>query len=102
AVRQALKYATDRELLNELLLDGRGIIGNNDPIGPGFAAYYADDIENQPDDPARACGPLAAPGSPEGRELRRCGPSDREQPALALAAHPAAIPAGSLCQRCAV
>src|SRR5690606_32003624 len=29
AVRQALKYATDRELLNELLLDGRGIIGNN-------------------------------------------------------------------------
>ncbi len=37
-VRQALKYATDRDALNQVLLQGRGIVGNNDPIAPVFSA----------------------------------------------------------------
>jgi peptide/nickel transport system substrate-binding protein len=39
-VRQAFKHATDRELLNLDVLDGRGAVGNNDPIGPVYGALY--------------------------------------------------------------
>lgn len=61
-VRQAFKYATDREVLNDILLQGRGIIGNNDPIAPVFSAFYDDTIENQTYDPARACELLEEAG----------------------------------------
>jgi peptide/nickel transport system substrate-binding protein len=61
-VRQALKFATDREQLNEILLDGRGIIGNNDPIAPVFSFFFDSTIENQTYDPARACELLAEAG----------------------------------------
>jgi len=54
-VRQALKFATDRDLLNEVLLQGRGVVGNNDPIAPSFSAFYDGSIENQPFDPAESC-----------------------------------------------
>lgn len=83
AVRQALKYATDRELLNDILLNGRGVVGNNDPIGPVFAAYYADDIENQPYDPARACELLGDSGYPAGLEMTLYVPNAFEYPDLA-------------------
>jgi peptide/nickel transport system substrate-binding protein len=39
-IRQAFKHATDRELLNLDVLDGRGAVGNNDPIGPVYGALY--------------------------------------------------------------
>ena len=45
----------DVEMLNDILLNGRGIIGNNDPIGPVYSNFYADDIENPTYDPERAC-----------------------------------------------
>lgn len=61
-VRQALKFATDREQLNEILLDGRGIVGNNDPIAPVFSYFFDSTIENQTYDPARACELLAEAG----------------------------------------
>jgi peptide/nickel transport system substrate-binding protein len=61
-VRQALKFATDREQLNEILLDGRGIVGNNDPIAPVFSYFFDSSIENQTYDPARACELLAEAG----------------------------------------
>jgi len=61
-VRQAFKYATDREQLNEILLDGRGVIGNNDPIAPVFSFFFDSTIENQTYDPARACALLAEAG----------------------------------------
>lgn len=53
-VRQAFKYATDRELLNLDVMDGMGIVGNNDPIGPVYGQFYAPQ-EVQPFDPAMAC-----------------------------------------------
>ncbi len=61
-VRQALKYATDREALNQLVAEGRGTVGNNDPIAPAFTQYYDDTIENQPYDPAKACELLTEAG----------------------------------------
>ena len=61
-VMQALKFATDRDLLNEILLQGRGTVGNNDPIAPVFSFFYDGSVENQPYDPAQACSLLEEAG----------------------------------------
>ncbi len=61
-VRQALKYATDRDSLNETAAQGNGIVGNNDPIAPVFSQYYDDTIATQPYDPAKACELLTEAG----------------------------------------
>jgi peptide/nickel transport system substrate-binding protein len=61
-VRQAFKYATNREELNLILLQGRGIVGNNDPIAPVFSFFFDDTIENQTYDPVRACELLEEAG----------------------------------------
>lgn len=68
-VRQAFKLATDREQLNELVLEGRGIIGNNNPIGPGFGAFYSDTTEEPGYDPAAACALLEEAGYPDGLNM---------------------------------
>lgn len=83
AVRQAIKFATDREMLNDVLLEGRGIIGNNDPIGPVFGAFYADDIENQEYDPAQSCALLSEAGYADGLTLTLFVPNAFEYPDLA-------------------
>lgn len=58
-VRQALKFATDRELLNLDALDGAGTVANNDPIGPTYGELY-NTQDNRPHDPERAKELLAA------------------------------------------
>ncbi|MAS33172.1 MAG: hypothetical protein CL610_04140 [Anaerolineaceae bacterium] len=68
-VRQAFKYATDRQQLNDILLLGRGTIGNNDPIAPAYGVYYADDIETQTYDPEEARRLLEEAGYPDGLEM---------------------------------
>jgi peptide/nickel transport system substrate-binding protein len=68
-VRQAFKYATDREQLNELVLEGRGVVGNNDPIGPAYGAFFASDIVNQTYDPQKSCDLLAEAGYADGLEM---------------------------------
>ncbi|MBZ0283031.1 MAG: ABC transporter substrate-binding protein [Anaerolineae bacterium] len=65
-VRQAFKYATDREQLNDLILEGRGVIGNNDPIGPGFGIFFDSSIENPIYDPEKAKALLAEAGYADG------------------------------------
>jgi peptide/nickel transport system substrate-binding protein len=52
-IRQAFKYATDRELLNIDALGGNGVVGNNDPIGPVYGELY-NAVENRSYDPERA------------------------------------------------
>ncbi len=52
-IRQALKFASDRELLNLDALDGAGTVANNDPIGPTYGDLY-NAQDNRPYDPARA------------------------------------------------
>ncbi|MDX2161267.1 MAG: ABC transporter substrate-binding protein [bacterium] len=61
-VLQAFKYATDRDALNDILLQGRGTVGNNDPIAPVFTFFYDDTVENQTYDPQRACELLEEAG----------------------------------------
>src|SRR5690606_38121379 len=68
-VRQAVKLATDRQQLNALVLEGQGILGNNDPIGPSFGVFYNDSIENPSYDPDAACALLAEAGYPDGIDL---------------------------------
>lgn len=68
-VRQAFKYATDREQLNELVLEGRGVVGNNDPIGPAYGAFFASDVQNQTYDPQKSCELLAEAGYADGLEI---------------------------------
>ncbi|MFN8528168.1 MAG: ABC transporter substrate-binding protein [Anaerolineae bacterium] len=61
-VLQAFKYATDREALNDILLQGRGTVGNNDPIAPVFSYFFDDQIQNQTYDPQMACDLLEQAG----------------------------------------
>jgi peptide/nickel transport system substrate-binding protein len=68
-VRQAFKLATDRQQLNELVLDGQGIIGNNDPIGPSFGVFYDSVLTNPGYDPEAAKQLLAEAGYPDGIDL---------------------------------
>lgn len=64
-IRQAFKYATDRELLNLDVMDGMGIVGNNDPIGPVYGQFYTPQ-DVQPYDPAMACQLIADAGYTDG------------------------------------
>lgn len=84
AVRQAFKHATNRDELNELLLDGRGTVGNNDPIAPAYGVFYDESIENQEFDPERACELLAEAGYPDGLTMTLYAPIAFEYPDLAV------------------
>jgi peptide/nickel transport system substrate-binding protein len=61
-VRQALKYATDRDFLNQLLLDGLGTVGHNDPIAPAYGIFYDPEFEDTEYDPDMACQLLSEAG----------------------------------------
>ena len=52
-VRQALKYAINREEMVEKILFGYGSVGNDIPIGPG-QLYYNTELEQKTYDPDKA------------------------------------------------
>ena len=57
-IRQAFKFATDRELVNLDVLDGNGTVANNDPIGPTYGVFY-NEQDNRGYDPEAACDLIA-------------------------------------------
>lgn len=52
-VRQALKYAIDREEMVEKILFGYGSVGNDQPIAPNYR-YFNSELEQRSYDPDRA------------------------------------------------
>lgn len=52
-VRQALKLSIDREEFVSKILNGRGVVGNDHPIGKSYR-YLADDIDKNSFDPEKA------------------------------------------------
>ena len=52
-VRQALKYAIDREQLVQTVLNGFGQVGNDHPIGPG-QRFFNTELEQKTFDPDKA------------------------------------------------
>lgn len=83
AVREALKFATDRAALNDLLLEGRGTVGHNDPISPIYSNYYDTAIVDQAYDPAQACTLLSEAGLTDGLNLTLYTPDSLGYPDLA-------------------
>lgn len=81
-IREAFKFATDRELINLDVLDGAGTVANNDPIGPTYGELYSE-LENRPYDPARARALLEevlADGTGNGYVVERDGEAVLEAP----------------------
>jgi peptide/nickel transport system substrate-binding protein len=80
-VRQAFKLATDREQLNDIVLQGRGVVGNNDPISPVFGAFYTP--FEQAYDPEAARALLAEAGYADGLSITLYTPDSLGYPDLA-------------------
>lgn len=83
-VRQAFKHATNRDELNDILLDGRGTVGHNDPISPAYSVFYASDLQDQEYNPERACELLAEAGYPDGLSMTLYAPIAFEYPDMAV------------------
>lgn len=66
-VRQALKHAVDRAALHQALMNGRGTIGNDQPIGPG-TPFWAD-VQPLAYDVEKAKALLAEAGYADGVEV---------------------------------
>lgn len=82
-VRQAFKLATDRQAIFERTQYGFGAIGQDTPIGPLYAAYYAEDLTAPGHDPAAARDLLAQAGYEDGLDMTLYVPNAPGRPALA-------------------
>lgn len=65
--RQALKHAVDRAALHQTLMNGRGAIGNDQPVGPG-TPFWAD-VQPLAYDVEKAKALLAEAGYADGVEV---------------------------------
>lgn len=82
-VIQAMKLATDREAIFQLILQGYGALGNDSPIGPLYEAYHAPDVEPPARDVEEAQGLLQEAGYGDGLELELHVPDTGGRPDVA-------------------
>lgn len=80
---QAMKLATDREAIFELVQQGYGAIGNDSPIGPLYTAYYDPNVSPPERDVQAAKDLLATAGYKDGIELTLHVPDTGNRPDLA-------------------
>lgn len=82
-VIQALKLATDREAILNVVQQGYGAIGNDSPIGPLYDAYYDDTAVPPTRDIEAAQALLADAGYADGLQLTLHVPDTGGRPDLA-------------------
>ena len=82
-VIQALRLATDREAVLELVQQGYGAVGNDSPIGPLFDAYHDESISPPSRDADAARDLLAEAGYEDGLDLVLHVPNSGGRPDLA-------------------
>lgn len=81
---QALRLATDRQAIFDLVLQGYGTIGRDNPIGPMYSQYYSEDTPLPERDVAAARALLAEAGYPDGINLELHTPDTGNRPNLAV------------------
>lgn len=82
-VIQALKLATDRQEIFELVQQGYGAVGRDSPIGPLYTSYYSEDTVIPERDVQAAKDLLSQAGHSDGLELELHTPDTGGRPDLA-------------------
>ena len=81
---QALRLATDRQAIFDLVLQGHGALGKDTPIGPMYSQYFAKDLQVPERDVAAARQLLAEAGYSDGIDLVLHTPDTGNRPNLAV------------------
>jgi len=83
-VIQALKHATDRATILNLVQLGAGTVGQDTPVGPLYANYYDEAVQALAYDPDRAIDLLNQAGYADGLSLDLYTPDTGARPQLAV------------------
>lgn len=83
-IMQALRLATDRQAIFDLVLQGYGALGKDTPIGPMYSQYFAENLQPPTRDIAAARKLLSDAGYPEGINLELHTPDTGNRPNLAV------------------
>jgi len=84
AVLEAMKLATDRESIFQIVQLGLGAVGRDSPIGPLYAAYYDESTSIPARDPEAAREVLTDAGYPDGLTIDLYTPDTGGRPDLAV------------------
>jgi len=81
---QAMRLATDRQAIYDLVIQGYGAIGRDTPIGPMYSQYYSEDTPLPERDIEAARQLLADAGYPDGIDFELHTPDTGNRPNLAV------------------